>query len=282
MVTPINDLWIDGVSASSLGIRLQGPLELSALQPKVEVVSVPGKDGELVFPDGSFNNREGTVAAYVYSHELVQKSMTEIYQWLFGSLGYRKIVTSGDPDHFLNARIVNAGEIIDRINRLAPFTIRLSCEPRRYLHDEGNEIQLVGDQRIRQTVLNPCQTDVFPLFKIHYTNPLPLFESNGAFVGAMYIDGLDMFVIMGLNGQPLQQANGGYFYYDAALRIAYSPPEFSQYEKYFSFRMSETPIKLSPGEHEIYFNGVLKVPGLEATLVSNFPKIEISPRWYEL
>ena len=166
MLNKYPDIWIDGVSASSLGIRLQGPLQLDPLTPRVDVISVPGRNGDVINSDGSFANRRARVTAYVYRPDFVQKSLGVIYKWIFGASTYRELVSSGDLEHYYRARVVNGGEVSDKIGKLLPFTIEFDCEPIRYSRDAEEYIEIP----MGAGIYNASTVNAYPIYKIYYRN----------------------------------------------------------------------------------------------------------------
>lgn len=191
-----NEIWIDGISNKDVGVRLQGAVDISSTSPRIESIEIPGRNGDLHFWDGSFENRTAMVEAYVYKPEFVKSSFGLINQWLLGSASYRKLVTSDDRDHFLMARVTNGAEIIARINKLAPFEIEFDCKPQRFL--------TIGEESFtikkNTTIENPTIFASEPLYKI-----------NGAGSGTLVVGAYTLTV----------SALDGYVYYDAETQMAY-------------------------------------------------------------
>lgn len=128
------EIWFDGKSNRDFGIKLQGDLKISEIVPNEETVTVLGRNGTLVYSDGTYQNRIATISGYVYKDDFVKENLGEITTWLFGnSRGYKKLMTSDDLDHYFLARVKNAAEVADRIRRLLPFNIEFDCKPQRFL-----------------------------------------------------------------------------------------------------------------------------------------------------
>ena len=83
-------IWLYHVANDEVGIRLQGALEIAAPEPNMTAVTVPGRNGDLHYYDGSYKNRPAGVGAYVYRPEDVKDAFGEIHEWLFGAVGYRR------------------------------------------------------------------------------------------------------------------------------------------------------------------------------------------------
>lgn len=190
------EIWIDNVSNKDVGVRLQGAVEISSAVPRVESVEIPGRNGELHFWDGSFENRTATVGAYAYRPKFVKSSFGAINQWLLGSVSYRKLVTDDDPDHYMMVRVTNSAEIATRIRRIAPFEIEFDCKPQRFL-TIGEESVIISKNT---TIENPTIFASKPLCKI-----------NGSGAGVLTIGAYTLNI----------SEIDGYLYYDAETQTAY-------------------------------------------------------------
>lgn len=121
----------DGVSSEHVGMVLQGPPKFSAPTPKLTVVSVPGRNGDLVFPDGSYNNVECEVPCYVL-HGQVFDASAAVNNWLSVHT-YRRLQFDGDEQAYRMAYVENGAEIASRLRLLNPFGVKFNCKPQRFL-----------------------------------------------------------------------------------------------------------------------------------------------------
>ena len=290
MLNKYPDIWIDGVSASCLGIRLQGPLQLDPLTPRVDVISVPGRNGDVVQTDNTFANRAGRVSAYIYQPEFVQTQFAEVYRWLFSSLSYRKVVSSGDPDHYLMGRITNAGEIVDRLNKLAPFTIEFDFAPLRFWNASNTTVESTSRPL---EFCNFMKTPMYPIYKVYYQNPLYAWQDKGNPINTVIDFGLisiydeaEKYITafsatLQTYDRPVSDPDGHYFTYDSFTQQVTCDDEKNGTN--LSFYPPSGGLVINPGRHKFYFNG--SVPygdNYAAELISYFTKIEITPRWAEI
>lgn len=189
-------LSLDSVSCESVGIRLQGALDIAPAVPRLETVSVPGRNGDLHYYDGSYENRSAEVGAYVYAPEDVKTKFGKINEWLFGAFGYRRLETNDDSTHYMLARVANGATVEARINKIAPFRLEFDCKPQRFLRS-GEQAFTVSTNG---TYTNPTIFSARPLYKLTGTG-------NGSLtIGAYSAD------FMGIDG---------YLYYDAETENAY-------------------------------------------------------------
>lgn len=153
-------IWLDDVSNADVGVVLQGSLRVSAPEPDVETVSVPGRNGDLHIYKGSYKNRLGTFDAYVYRKDGVKHYLSTTQNWLLGGQGYRRISDSEDIDHYWLGRVVNGAEVAARMNRIAPFLVKLDLKPQHFLVSGEETIELTASG----TVYNPTNFASQPLY----------------------------------------------------------------------------------------------------------------------
>ena len=154
--------YLDGIDARSVGIHLQAPVEFSEAVPVVQVQSIPGRNGDLVWETGSYENRSGSASCFCLQKD-VEKAISSAGRFLMGKKGYRRLETSDDPDHFWLARVENSPQIAMRLRTLAPFDVGFDCKPQRFLKDGEQKITLYSDG----SIYNPYGQTSLPLIVAH-------------------------------------------------------------------------------------------------------------------
>lgn len=177
--------YLDGVDARSVGIHIQEPLTFSEAVPIVEIETIQGKNGDLVYYAGSYENRSGVASCFCLQKD-VEKAISAASRFLMGKKGYRRLETSDDPDHYWMARVENSPQIAMRVRRLAPFEIGFDCKPQRFLKsgEEYLAIDVSG-----QTIENLYMFDALPLIKLTGTGSGTL-KVNETVVEIKSMDGL--------------------------------------------------------------------------------------------
>lgn len=127
--------WYDGICSEDLGIRITPFPEFSAAKPRVTKYSIPGRNGDLTYWDGSFKNVSADISCAILNPAGVEAALTNVNRWM-ADCGYKKFVISTEPGRYRLARITNAAEIAIRMGVLAPFVINLDCKPQRFFDDE--------------------------------------------------------------------------------------------------------------------------------------------------
>ena len=131
--------YLDGIDARSAGIQLRAPIEFSEAVPVVEAQTIPGRNGDLIWETGSYENRSGSASCFCLQKD-VEKAISSAGRFLMEKKGYRRLETSDDPDHFWMARVENSPQIAMRLRMLAPFEIGFDCKPQRFVKSGENAV----------------------------------------------------------------------------------------------------------------------------------------------
>lgn len=131
--------YLDGIDARSAGIQLQAPIEFSEAVPVVEAQTIPGRNGDLIWETGSYENRGASASCFCLQKD-VEKAISSAGRFLMSKKGYRRLETSDDPDHYWLARVENSPRIEQRLRILAPFEIGFDCKPQRFVKAGENPV----------------------------------------------------------------------------------------------------------------------------------------------
>lgn len=134
--------YLDGENAAAYGINLQRPLQFSGAVPVVESVHVPGRNGNLIFSTGAYENRTATASCFALSYMDAERFVSAACGFLLRSHGYRRLETSDDPDHYRKARVANGAALELRLRSLAPYEIKFDCAPQRLLKSGGSTLRI--------------------------------------------------------------------------------------------------------------------------------------------
>lgn len=155
--------FLDGVDARSIGIQLQAPIKFSEAVPIIEAETIPGRNGDLIWDTGSYENRSGSASCFCLQND-VEKAISSAGRFLMAKKGYRRLETSDDPDHYWLARVENSPQIAMRVRKLAPFDIDFDCKPQRFLKDGENSIILTSNGF---NILNQYGQTALPLITLY-------------------------------------------------------------------------------------------------------------------
>ena len=159
--------YLDGIDARSAGIQLQAPIEFSEAVPVVEAQTIPGRNGDLIWETGNYENRSAEAECFCLQKD-VEKAISSAGRFLMGKKGYRRLETSDDPDHYWMARVENSPKIAMRLRTLAPFEIGFDCKPQRFLKsgDDPIVISVPNAEETHISIYNPYGFTSHPLIEI--------------------------------------------------------------------------------------------------------------------
>ena len=109
-----NYFIFDGINSKDMGIRIERHNNFNSPQRRVESVSIPGRTGNILIDDGSYENQ-------IFEYELIlecdskngidiSKKVNEINSWLHGDYTY-KTLTFSNSDKTYNAVVINKIDI---------------------------------------------------------------------------------------------------------------------------------------------------------------------------
>lgn len=131
---------------------------------KLEAVSVPGRNGDVLFIENAFENIEQEYDIYVSAERpRLPVVARAVAAWLYGSAGYQRLEDSYDLDHYRIAYYEGPTDIENVLNRFGRATIAFNCKPQRYLKAGENAVQLTAAGELR----NPTAFDALPLLRIY-------------------------------------------------------------------------------------------------------------------
>ena len=219
------DFSLDGVSAKSLGIHLQNPVEIGEAEPVTESVQIPGRNGTLAFETGAFYNRKGTASCFALSQGVVSK-MANINRFLLPSGGYRRLELNCDEEHFMLARVKNGARLSQRMRVLAPFEIEFDIKPQRFLKEGENTLSFTESGRDLE---NPYGFVALPIIKVY-----------GSGEGSFYVGGYVVTI----------KDMTDFLIFDSETQNAYN----SSGNQNLYISAAEFPV-ISPGTNAVGFSG---------------------------
>ena len=155
--------YLDGIDSRSAGIQLQAPIEFSEAVPVVEAQTIPGRNGDLIFYTGSYENRSGEAECFCLQQD-VEKAVSSAGRFLMGKKGYRRLETSDDPDHYWMARVENSPQIAMRLRTLSPFEIGFDCKPQRFVKAGENAVVFTANG----SLFNQYGQVALPFITVYY------------------------------------------------------------------------------------------------------------------
>lgn len=135
----MNILKINGTALT--GIYVDAAVSFNKPAKRVETFSVPGRNGDLVIDEGTFDN---VLISYpVYEKSTFPDEFDAIVNWLASLQGYQRIECSNDPNHFRLGRfVVPQTPTAKRLNKDGYYTLTFDCKPQRWLLSGEEETEI--------------------------------------------------------------------------------------------------------------------------------------------
>ena len=193
---------------------------------KLTTVSVPGRNGDLIFDEGAYENYSQPYDVYISAERpRLPRIARLVAQWLYSPTGYQRLEDSYEPDIYRLAYYAGPTDIENILNRFGRASISFACKPQRFLRYGEDPVKVQSGS----TLHNPT---AFPA--------LPFVTVSGTAGGTLQIGGVTV-KILSLNGT---------LTLDSDTQNAYSGTQ----NKNSTISAPEFP-SLKAGENTIYYDG---------------------------
>lgn len=155
----------DGVNSRDMGVYVQDVQVFGAPERDVEMVSIPGRDGEYALDRGRFANIEVTYtcALGAGAPEDFNDAISALRNWLASRVGYKRLEDEINTDEYRRA-VFKDGLDVETINKqTGTFEVTFSCMPQRWLKS-GETSQAVTSGG---TIENPTLFSARPLLEVY-------------------------------------------------------------------------------------------------------------------
>lgn len=166
----IKGFTFDGVDSLDYNIGITGSAVYNAPTRDVEMISIPGRDGEYALDHGRFNNIEITYPAGMYDTAQTDFAtrISELRNQLASRVGYKRLEDEYNPDEYRMAIYKSGLEVSPvQYSRAGQFDIIFDCKPQRFLKSG----ETATSKARNSTITNPTLFDSHPLLQ---------FNSNGS------------------------------------------------------------------------------------------------------
>lgn len=159
-----NYLMINGVSSADFGVYISGPGTFSAPAREVQMLQIPGRNGDLIVKADRLQNYELVYPAFICRN--FDSNIAALRNYLLSQPSYLRLEDSYHPDEFRVG--VYTGpfdpEVTQRL-RAAKFDLSFNVKPQRFLKSGENPQQLgAADTYVLR---NPTQFIARPILKLY-------------------------------------------------------------------------------------------------------------------
>ena len=156
-----------GESSLDYGIGISGSGTYNKPPKRVETQSVPGRNGDLVIEDGSYENLEYTFPAYIVEDLPVR--IDGLAAMLLSAKGYQRIEDTYHPEHFRMGVYTKGLDIeTGTLNAYGRFDITFNVKPQKFLLSGEHETAFTDNG----IITNPTRFASKPLIRVYGTGVL--------------------------------------------------------------------------------------------------------------
>ena len=235
----------NGIPSTNYGIHVEKPPVYATPEHDYEVVHIPGRNGDLVIDNGSYQN---VTRKYSISVGEIDGNFTTlaagVSEWLHSASGYARLEDSYESDYFRLAYYVADAEMENLFHHAGKMPIEFNCKPARFLKAGERAVPFTTAGSLR----NPTFQKSFPKLTVVVSG------SGTLTVGDQAI------TISGLT-------NSTRMVIDSELQDVYEEGSLTNLNSKVSF--SDGFPLLSPGVNTITFTG-------------SITSVEVVPRWWIL
>lgn len=156
----LKNLTFDAVSLSDYGVGLTGSGVYDAPERDVDMIEIPGRNGEYALDKGRYNNIEVTYPAGAYdaSQPDFASKISDLRNALASLKGYKRLEDEYNPDEY-RLGIFKSGLKVDPVHysRAGEFDLVFECKPQRYLKSGETEQAITSGGAITNPTLFESQ-----------------------------------------------------------------------------------------------------------------------------
>ena len=160
----IKKFTFDSVDSSTYGIGITGQAVYNAPERDVEMISIPGRNGEYALDHGRFSNIEVTYPAGMGDSDqsTFATRISGLRNALASRVGYKRLEDDYNPNEY-RMGVYSRGLEVDPVHysRAGEFEITFNCKPQRFLKSGETAVSVANNG----TISNPTLFDSHPLLE---------------------------------------------------------------------------------------------------------------------
>ena len=157
----------NGRSSADFGLAISGEDTWKKPAPDIELVQVPGRNGDLLVNNNRFLNAD--IVYHVGVRQGFDTKFQAFINFLMNSPGYHRLEDSYHPDYY---RMAAAGSAVEpsmfAYNHGGTFDLVFTCKPQMFLK-AGEKVRAFT---AAGTILNPTLFDARPLIRVYGSGAL--------------------------------------------------------------------------------------------------------------
>lgn len=155
-----NYLTYDGEDSRDFGVYISGSGAFNAPEKAYELVSIPGRNGDLILSQNRYQNIEVTYPAFI--HKDFKTNLEDFRSMLLAKSGYQKLVDTYNPDEFRAATFGDGIEVspVSKLNA-GEFDITFNCKPQRFLASGELALEISNGDIVTNPTRFPARPTIF-------------------------------------------------------------------------------------------------------------------------
>ena len=161
----IRKITFDGIDSSSYGVGITGADVYNAPEREVEMISIPGRNGDYAFDKGKFSNITISYPAGAYDSDQTNfaTKMSNLRNAFASRKGYKRLEDEYNPDEYRMAIFKSGLEASPTHLQMAgEFDLVFDCKPQRFLKSGETAVTVANNG----TITNPTLFDAKPLLAV--------------------------------------------------------------------------------------------------------------------
>ena len=137
--------------------------ELYVPKRKIESVSIPGRNGDILFIQDAYENEPRTYDIYISAKDIKLHTVAhKVAAWLLQK-GYLRLEDTYEPEYYRLAYFAGGFDIENLLDEFGRTSITFSCKPQKFLKRGENVITVTKGQTLR----NPTAYSSKPLIRVN-------------------------------------------------------------------------------------------------------------------
>ena len=167
-ITPINNRYpgfiFDGENSRDYGAYITDVEVFGAPKRKVQMISIPGRNGDYALDEGSFENItvKYECALGAGSESDFNDGISDFRNWLASKVGYKTLSDEINTGEFRKAVFLDGMEVPTLNKKTGTFDVLFDCKPQRFLDSGETPVTLTSGD----TITNPTLFDASPLLQV--------------------------------------------------------------------------------------------------------------------
>lgn len=169
-------LTFDGVSSKTYGVQILGKGVFNAPKRDVQMITIPGRNGDYALDKGRFENVTVTYPANLIADntEDFAKAISDFRNQLCSREGYCRLEDDYHTDEYRLAVYKSGLEVTESVLKAGEFNIVFECKPQRFLTSGETAVEVESGD----TLTNPTLFEARPLLEVWGSGDLLLGDSE--------------------------------------------------------------------------------------------------------